>query len=200
MKIHNQRISSKAIITLLAVLQVVVCGQVSAQSLSFESTMITATRVFMPNRDFMIGAKPESLTKKLVLRKVTRLTPAFHQWQSDFELQSWKRHTGQLPAVATGTDYSGKTLIMNTQGEMINVKQSLFAKPISASLNSTNLNVATLESTWVSSDRDWEVSAIMTDPGNERLFSNLSDLSSMGADMLRQAPSRHLWLRLQRKF
>lgn len=199
MKIHNHLLPVRATFTLLAVLQVFLCGQIAAQTISLESSMITASSVFMQNPDFRLYPAPELMKRKVVFKKLVRLTPAFHEWHSEYKIQSWSRYANILGSKLT-LDFPDYVMDVTNQGGWLNIKQRHFAEPIPALFSTSSLKVSSLQSTWVSADRHWEVSAIMTDPADERLFKNLSDLSSMGADRLRQAPSRHLWLGVHWKF
>ncbi len=200
MKIHNHLLPVRATFTLLAVLQVFLCGQIAAQTVSLESSMITSSRVFMQNPDFSLNPAPDLMKRKVVFKKLARLTPAFHEWHSEYKVQSWSRYTDNVLRPKLTLDFPDHVMDITSQGNWQNIKQRHFAEPIPALFSTSNLKVSSLQSTWVSADRHWEVSAIITDPADERLFNNLSDLSSMGANRLRQAPSRHLWLGVHWKF
>ena len=69
-----------------------------------------------------------------------------------------------------------------------------------ALLSTVRLRVSSIEGVWSPSGVDWELSAALTDPADERLFKSLSDLTAMSGVTLRQAPARHWWLGIRRRF
>lgn len=69
-----------------------------------------------------------------------------------------------------------------------------------ALLSTVRLRVSSIEKVWSPSGENWEISAALTDPADERLFKSLSDLTAMSGETLRQAPARHWWLGIRKKF
>ena len=66
--------------------------------------------------------------------------------------------------------------------------------------NTSFLRMSKLQATFNNQQSDWEVSFTITDIGDERLFKNLFDINNVNGTTLRQAPARHFWLGLQRRF
>jgi hypothetical protein len=67
-------------------------------------------------------------------------------------------------------------------------------------LSTYRLNVSQLQGSWSPAGQDWIITATLTDPADERLFKSVTDLTGMSQDMLRQTPSRHWWIGVQKKF
>jgi hypothetical protein len=67
------------------------------------------------------------------------------------------------------------------------------------SLPVSGLEVSILQGS-LHSAHGWEMSVAVTDPGDERLFKNPTDLFAMNGSLLRQVPSRHWWFSVRRSF
>jgi len=100
---------------------------------------------------------------------------------------------------ANYTDHShGTDLAQESEG--LGIGHRSLDRHTPALLSTYRLKVSQLQGSWSPAGQDWVITATLTDPADERLFKSVTDLTEMSQDMLRQTPSRHWWIGVQRKF
>ena len=204
MLIHNHRLTSRATLTLFAVLQVILCNTSTAQIMSLESSIMMSSSTVLEGSSYWYPNERLASLPKSPDKKTINLLSDFFLWKEGIEKGALNPDKTGKAYLSGGDKYQRHYFKSSDDATWLGDERIIQAENNPVPIRGSKLNVSSLQRGWVSDDLNWEVSAVLTDPGDERNFKNLSDLSviesAADTDMLRLAPTRNWWLSFKRKF
>lgn len=204
MIIHNHHLTSRATLTLFVLLQVILCNTSTAQIISLESSIMMSSSTLLEGSSYwypneQIASMPKSPDKRTI-----SFLSDFFLWKEGIEKGTSNSDKNSNAYLSGGDQYQRHYFNASDDTAWLENEKILQAENNPVPIRGSRLKVSSLQGGWISADLNWEVSAVLTDPGDERNFKNLSDLSviesTADTDMLRLAPTRHWWLSFKRKF
>ena len=151
----------------------------------------------IPKEDAMKARR--TICKSMLGAFLLVLVSEFYSASATASPEPWKISTVDIHDRRTGISFMDSVSVM-PEGKTLGWEMRPLSLYEPAMLSTHRLKVSLLYGTWSPAGQDWQFTATLTDPADERLFKSPSDLMAMSGEMMRQTPARHWLLGISRRF